>query len=75
MLMKRKNMSNIDKINNCPVCGTKLIKERYLDHYSVEDGSEIYYLDVACPNNHWFHTHYHNIFDENGNSCAYWSTD
>lgn len=65
-------MNNLDKINNCPVCGEKLIKEKYIDHYSVYDGSEIYYIDVKCPRNCWYYTHYHELFDEQWNSHAWW---
>lgn len=70
-------MSELDKINNCPVCGEKLIKEKYIDHYSIEDGSEVYYTDVKCLKKSWLSYHYHNIFDENGEPWAgiFWSVD
>lgn len=70
-------MTKLNETNNCPVCGTKLIKERYLDHYSVEDGSEIWYTEIKCPNPGWLSWHYHNIFDENDEPWAgiFWSVD
>jgi hypothetical protein len=68
-------LSVLDEINYCPVCGKKLIKERYRHSYSVKDGSEVYRTDVTCPNNNWLRTHYHDIYDDDGNSCIYWSID
>lgn len=64
-------MSELNKINNCPECGAMLLKERRLHHFSVEDGSKLYFTDVKCPNNNWFHSHYHGVFDEDGNSYPY----
>jgi hypothetical protein len=59
-------MSSLEKTNYCPRCREKLIKEEYFVRYDSENGNEIKYTKVHCPNNKWYNNHLYAIFDEDG---------
>lgn len=59
-------MANLDKTNNCPVCGFTLLKQEVVVGYDMEDGSEITQTHVTCLKNTFFFAHYNEWFDDLG---------
>jgi len=57
--------SDLDRMNYCYICGSKVIKKSYLASYNSETGEKIYYTKVTCPKSKWYHKHVECIYDEN----------
>jgi len=60
-------MSELESIKYCSVCGSLLIRKKYMHHYNPYDGSEVYHTIVRCPKNNWIYTHYRQHYDSDGN--------
>jgi hypothetical protein len=59
-------MTELDKTNHCPVCGSTLLKIENIVGYDMEDGSDVTQTHVTCPKNWFFFTHYDERFGDCG---------